>query len=192
MSNPDLVNQLELFESKIVKLTLILLRILLQTTRFIYKNEMISDLNDVYLTYEAAERYSLTRLTEELLKFCEDSLTIDNSTIIYDQYLQIDDLAEINLERVMDVIDPHAFLAFQSIQFLKIRKETLIDLLDSDKLFITEKDLYLRCLCWLDVELERQGHPTTLKNKLNLFNELKHLIRFPTMTKRQVSAEPSA
>lgn len=153
---------------------------------------MIRDLTDIYPTYEAADRYVLTKLTKELLQFCKDSLTIENSTLIYDQYLQINDLTRSDLEPVMDVIAPHAFLAFQSPQFLLISKETLIELLNSDKLLISEKDLYLRCLCWLDVELENEGFEKTPANRQNLFNELKHLIRFPTMSKKQVSLGSSA
>ena len=159
----------------------------LEIVRYIYKNEMITDLCEVYATYMAADRYSITKLTKELLKFCTDSLTIENSTIIYDQYLQIEDRDERDLQNILDVICPHAFLAFQSIQFLQIRKDTLTDLLDNDMLFISEKELYLRCLCWVNAELERRGLETNKKNKLNLFNELKHLIRFPIMLQKQVS-----
>ena len=121
------------------------------------------------------------------MKYADSKLSIDNSTIILDQYWKIASVSEQKIGELIGIINLHAHLAFQSKQFLQIGKSSLIRLLKSDQLFIQEKDLYYAVMRWIHSELDRQGLEANLANKSKLFDEFKHLIRFPIMTKHQVN-----
>ena len=118
---------------------------------------MINDLADLSSTYFAAKQYSINDLCSDLLNLADEELKIFTSTVIYDQYLKLGDLVSNRLEEVVGIINLHAFLAFLDKNFTKISLETLIKLLESDQLFIREKDVYYACMAWMQAELERQG-----------------------------------
>ena len=123
-----------------------------------------------------------------LLKYADSKVSINNSTILLDQYCKIAGVCEEKISEVTGIINLHTHLAVQSKEFLKIDKCTLIRLLKSDQLFIQEKDLYYAVIRWINAELHRQGREPSLENKSELFSEFKNLIRFPIMSKHQVDS----
>lgn len=128
-------------------------------------------------------------MQDALLEYADHQLSIDNSTILLDQYCKIgEDVLDEKIKEVTGVINLHAFLAVDSSEFLNISKSTLIRLLKSDQLFIQEKDLYFAVLRWMNGELQRQDLEANLRNKSKLFSTFKSLIRFPIMTKHQVGS----
>ena len=110
-------------------------------------------------------------------------MSVENSTLIYDQYLELNLLDNLNAEKLNELINLHANLAFISDSFLKIRKDTLIHLLQSNSLLIDEIVLFSASVRWIKAELQRKNQETNVKNQLTLFNSIKHLIRFGLMSK---------
>lgn len=167
--------------------------------RYIYTEptQLLTDFADLSSTYLAALRLSKSKLIEKwvqqsfkrlcdkLLKFTDKHMLPDNAITIFDQYLKLGDLIETKVDDVAGVINLHTYIAIQSSGFANIGKETLVLLLESNQLFVKEKDLYYATLKWVRAELMRQKLEVTLENKRRLFSEFKHLIRFPIMSKTQ-------
>ena len=139
-----------------------------------------------------ANQYSIEDLSTKLLKSCHENLTIYNCALIYDQYLKLGDMIGGEyLDKVVEVINLNADLVFKSNMFSMIGKETLIKLLESDSLFIKEKDVFYGVVDWINAELSRQKLKINLNNQSKLFNEFKKLIRFPLMSKTQFDNGPA-
>lgn len=124
-------------------------------------------------------------MCDKLLRFTDKHMLPDNAITIFDQYMKLGDLIDAKVDDVAGVINLHTYIAVQSPGFANIGKETLVLLLESNELFVKEKDLYYATLRWVRAELLRQKKEVTLENKRRLFNEFKHLIRFPIMSKTQ-------
>lgn len=147
---------------------------------------MIKDLSDLSSTYMVAKTYSIDDLCDRLLEYADKELqSIYTSTLVYDQYLRLGDLASSRLDEALAIINVHAYLAFLHPSFTEISKSTLIKLLQSDQLFIREKDIYYASIRWIRAELARNRLEENFENKLTLFNSIMHLIRFPIMTEHQ-------
>ena len=143
----------------------------------------------------ASDKYLVSGLCEKLLRFAKEVTSPQNSTLVYDQYLQFGIFERFNdnplfgLESLDEMINVHATLAFNSSEFLKIQKETLIKLLERDSLLIDECELFSACVRWLAAEVKRQKERTTPINKAALFASFKHLIRFPLMSESEFFGE---
>lgn len=147
---------------------------------------MIDDFSQFSVTYMAADKYLVSGLCDKLVKFSKQVVSIENSTLIYDQYVQLGVLERFNLEdlEVDEIINLHAYLAFNSSDFLKIRKQTLIKLLEKNTLLIDELDLFSACVRWLRADAERQKEDESPVNQVKLFNSFKQLIRFPLIAEK--------
>ena len=145
------------------------------------------ELAHLHSTYSAAQHFDLSDVCNALLEYADSKVSIDNSTILLDQYSKIATVPNEKIDELIGIFGLHAHLAIHSKMFLQIGKSTLVQLLKSEKLFIQEKDLYYAVMRWINAELNRQGLEVNVENKSKLFDEFKHLIRFPIMTKHQVS-----
>lgn len=109
--------------------------------------------------------------------------------IIFDQYTKYvkagNQFPITRLNEIKSLIDLHASVVFLHENFLKIDLDSLIRLLERDELFIREKDVYYACMNWMNEYLKRKGEKINLSNKFDLFNQIKHLIRFPLMSEEQ-------
>ena len=141
----------------------------------------------LHSAYTAAQHYAMSDVCNALLEYADSKVSIDNSTILLDQYSKIATVPEEKIDELIGIIALHTLLAVQSKQFLQIDQSTLVQLLKCDKLFIQEKDLYYAVMSWINAKLDRQDLEANVENKSKLFNEFKYLIRFPIMTKHQVS-----
>lgn len=123
------------------------------------------------------------------MKFSKKIISIENSTLIYDQYLQLGVLERFSLDALDEIINLHAFVAFNSSVFLKIQNQTLIKLLEMNTLLIDELDLFSACVRWLRADAERQKEEESAVDRVKLFNSFKHLIRFPLIAERDFFGE---
>lgn len=149
-----------------------------------YCDELSFSENQLALTYQLSDRFKVIGLCESLLARCQTTLSIDNALILYDQLLCMegkvpaDEYTEL-FESALDIVKMHTFLAFRSASFPLIRKETLLDLLDADFLFIKEIELFLAAMRWITTNCK-----TADEQKATL-RSIKNLIRFPLMSKSQ-------
>ena len=88
-----------------------------------------------------------------------------------------------DLEKLFNLTNLHTYLVVNSASFLKIEKETLIELLESESLLIDEIDLFSACFRWMNANLISENKEPNLANQIELFNSFKHLIRFPIMSR---------
>jgi len=151
---------------------------------FVYRKTLDdwSTLADIHST---AIRYWMNDLSIELLNCADDQLRILNSIILYDQYLKLGEVVTSKLSEVVDIVCIHAHLAFLDDAFTKISESTLINLLNMDRLLISEKDVWYAVLRWIKAKLVRDKLEDNLVNRLAIFNPIKNLIRFPTMSYEQ-------
>ena len=139
---------------------------------------------EIAVTYQSAIKYDVIGLCDKLLDYCQTSLDIENSLVIFDQYLRLEkSISEDELQyfsnKCLNLIKMHTYLAFQSNQFLKISKEAMLTLLEGDYLFIREIDLYIACLKSIKANFKDD-------EQLNQLKSIRSFIRWPLMSKKQL------
>lgn len=160
-------------------------------SRYVYDGRIFKRHCEISSVCQLAKQYSIPGLADKLIKSCNENITAFNCALLYDQYLKMGLAVSQYLDRVLEAVCLHADVAFQSRLFKYVSKETLLKLLKSDHLFIAEKDLYYGCLRWINSQLASDQKTVNPKNQLPLFNEFKHLIRFPVMSKEQFDLGPA-
>ena len=133
----------------------------------------------------AADKYLVDGLCDKLINFSREITSFRNCLLIYDNYLRSGILDRFDGEELSEMINLHAYLAFNSDDFLKIQKETLIRLLERNELLIDEPDLFSACFRWLKAEAERRKSQANPVSRVALFASFKHLIRFPLMSENE-------
>lgn len=135
------------------------------------------------MTYFVADKYLVKDLCEKLIEFIKTKISIENSVLIYDQFLELNLLEGFNLDKLTEIISLHAVLVLNSDFFLKINEKTLIELLGNNCLIIDEIDLFRACLKWINYQLGNQKLEINSANQKVFFDKIKSLLRFPIMSK---------
>lgn len=159
------------------------------TRRYLYTKKVQLDPSEICETYLAAKKYKELTLIDDLTAhIAKRWLVLSNAAILYDQLskVPVDDplLKEVKpsiekfLASLRRMIEISSKDVFQSECFKRISLTGLANLLKFEQLNISEFELLQACLQWVDEELRREQRELNSTNRVALFKDLKHLIRF--------------
>ena len=156
-------------------------------SRYIYGFEIDFELDDLYESYLAADKYLLHHFNEAFSDYVKVNLNAENSCLIYDQLIKIGEREEISLASVRTVIIENSPEAFGSEHFTQIDRETLISLLSLDELSIAEIDLLTAVSKWVDCEVQRQDLLLNAENRRRVFEPIKGYVLFTDLTLEKIA-----
>lgn len=169
-----------LAESKVIKVPDVEPSSFLILLKFIYSNEAQIDSETVINTLYAANKNDLSALEDQCVDFLESILSGENAFLLLRQ-AQLFEKSELKT-LCLDMIDKNATVAFASNYFLEIDLNTLISVLERDKLEIFESKIFEGIMSWSMAECVRKNLPVTPENQQSVLGEALKLIRFSLMT----------
>ena len=145
-----------------------------------YTDEVHLTAGNVMSVLYASQKYIITNLTKECLRFLEANLSTEIALQLVGQTMLFDDTDF--KQKVLAKIEVDAPVILTSSDFCKLSEPTLHEVLQLQLHINKEIDLFEACLRWAQTklkEVEKSIEGTNLREVLgkNLF-----LIRFPTMT----------
>lgn len=149
----------------------------LNILKFIYGREMDYNLNEIYETFKAADKYLLTDLIDELTKFVQDNTNADSIWIIYQEINKINKTDPSFGKNIIERITCNVGMPFQSDGFVRISESALIDILNFEMISIKEFDLLSACARWVNHQAIESGL-SSATDKQKIFAPLKNLILF--------------
>lgn len=150
--------------------------------RYIYGFPIDYELFELYESYMAADKYLLHRFGKAFSDYVKSKLNAENSCLIYQQLVKIENRENIPLAEVRTLIMENSWAIFESEHFRQTDQETLISLLSLDVLSIDEFDLLVAVSKWVDCEVQRQGLPVNGENRQKVFEPIKGYVLFTALT----------
>ena len=132
----------------------------------------------------ASKKYMIPSLTAKCSEFLEKNLTANNVCDIFDQALLFD---EQNLvEKCLSIVTKDTKHVFASKSFTNISHVSLARVLQSEKLNVSEIDVFKACIQWAEAKKLEQSSSSEVTIR-SILGELLYAIRFPTMSAEEFS-----
>ena len=144
-----------------------------------YTDEVSLTQDTVLPILYASKKYLIPALTMKCSSYLENTLSADNVCLIYEHSALYDEHQL--LKRARNFIETRTEDIVRSPSFLELPIQTLKNILNFEKLTISELDLFKMTLCWAAEECKRQGLDNTGENYRRVLGDAIYLIRFPTL-----------
>lgn len=127
----------------------------------------------------ASKKYMLPILTDKCVEYLEDNLQPDNVCMIYEHSIlyEVDKL----ISKCVSFIETRTDDILSSSAFCDVSIESLLRILEFEKLTITELDLFKACVRWAGSECGRQEMEATAENQRQVLGRALYLIHFPAL-----------
>lgn len=145
--------------------------------RYIYGFDFEFDLELLYETFVAGDKYLVHSFTDAVLEYAKNKLDVSNCVLVYDQLLKFPHQTPL-LQQAAELIQKHSKKAFKCACLARIDKATLISMLSLPKLSMEEIEILKFCSDWVDVQLKQNGLFASKENRLQIFEPIRYFIRF--------------
>ena len=157
---------------------------LLELFRFVYRDEVNLNEDNLMQVLYLAKKYMLPSLADKCSEFLRDNLDASN---VFHVLPDAQKYEEKDLEtRCWQVIDKETDEAVKSDGFVTIDKSVLEELVERDSLNVREVELFKAVDCWATEECEKQGLAAEGSVKRKILGErIVKAIRFPVMKQQE-------
>ena len=136
-------------------------------------------------TLYASKKYMLHSLTEHCIDYLESNLLPDNVCLIYEQSILYDETSLV--EKCVAFIESRTEDVLNATAFQDASLQTLIRILQFERLTIKELDLFQGCLAWATAECHRQKLEPSALNKRSVLGKALYCLHFPAMSLKDFS-----
>ena len=157
--------------------------------RFIYTDEILLKWENVFQILNLAKCYLIPCLQAKCTKFIEESVTEENALVALQQSLAFDENAA--TKKSLEIIADKASEIVEEDSFLSLNLASLKAILMLEALNIEEIDLFLVVDKWCENQLTKEGSEICAASKRKVLGNAVYLIRFPTMTLKDVAKDCS-
>ena len=159
----------------------------LEMLRYLYREEVKLNENNVMQVLYVAKKYILPSLADECITFLLRNVDPSNVFCVLSHAQQYDEKLLVN--RCWEVIDMKTEEVVKSEEFATVERSQLEAIVKRDSLTISEVELFKAVDLWATKECERQGLATDGKVKRRILGEqIVKGIRFPAMEQKEFAS----